>query len=146
MMDLTKKLTLDDFYKQIKQVRKMGGFKLLLGMSSAGTPEFDEDEFKRLEAIVEAMTPEERKVPELLLNYTERMIRVTSASGATVEEVQNLIRQFEEANKMIRDLKGGPTRDDENDSGGSAPVPSPKKPQGPTQSESAEAEPDETEE
>ena len=102
-------LTIDDFFKQIKQVKKMGGFKQILSMIPGfdqGMPEFDENEMKHMEAIIQSMTPEEREYSELLSNPSRRK-RIARGSGATTFEVSQLLKQFDEARHMIRDLRRG---------------------------------------
>ena len=105
-------LTLDDFLKQIQQVKKMGRFadliKMIPGLNQmAGQmdPEKSQDELKYAEAIMSSMTRQEREFPELL-NGSRRQ-RIAHGSGRPIQEVNSLLKQFDEARKMIRMIKKG---------------------------------------
>jgi signal recognition particle subunit SRP54 len=104
-------LTLNDFYKQLQQTKKIGPLKELIKMlpgAAAMQEEFDEEEMKHMEAIIQSMTPEEREYTELLGNPARRK-RIARGSGTTVFEVSQLLKQFDEARRMIRDLRRGDT-------------------------------------
>jgi signal recognition particle subunit SRP54 len=101
-------LTLDDFLKQLQQMKKMGPLSQVLKMipglnQMAG--EVDDNELKYAEAIMQSMTPQEREYPELL-NASRRQ-RIARGSGRPVHEVNSLLKQFDEARKMIRMMKKG---------------------------------------
>jgi len=111
--DLERKLradafTLEDFLVQLRQVRKLGPLedivKLLPGMPMRGMPRggVDQRELVKAEAIINSMTPEERRRPEIL--DAGRRRRVARGSGTQVQEVNRLLRQYEEARKMFRQL------------------------------------------
>lgn len=100
----------DDFQSQLKQLKKMGSLKDLLGMiPGAGKAlknvEIDDDAFKGIEAMIGSMTPEERANPQLM--STSRKKRIAKGSGSTVQEVNQFMKQFEEMRKMMKNLTGG---------------------------------------
>ncbi|MFN3485681.1 MAG: signal recognition particle protein, partial [Planctomycetota bacterium] len=101
-------LTLDDFLKQLQQMKKMGPLsqvlKMIPGLNQVAG-EVDENELKYAEAIMQSMTPQEREYPELL-NASRRQ-RIARGSGRPVHEVNSLLKQFEDARKMIRMMKKG---------------------------------------
>ncbi|MFO7616625.1 MAG: signal recognition particle protein [Bacteroidales bacterium] len=97
--------TFDDFLKQIHQVKKMGNIKDLAGMipgmgKALKDVEMDDDSFKSIEAIIQSMTPEERENPTVL-NGSRRK-RIALGSGTTVQEVNQLVKQFDETRKMMK--------------------------------------------
>ena len=95
--------TLDDFLSQMQQIKKMGPLsgilKMLPGMSAIGDIDIPDDAMKKPEAIIRSMTPKERRRPEIL-NASRR--RIAAASGTTVQDVNQLIRQFEEMKKQMK--------------------------------------------
>ena len=101
----------NDFLTQIKQIKKMGNVKDLMGMipgmgKALKNMDFDDDAFKGIEAIIYSMTPEERENPKVLNGSRRR--RVANGSGNDIQEVNRLIKQFEETRKMMRAMsKGG---------------------------------------
>ena len=99
----------DDFLSQIKQVQKMGSMKDLVGMipgaNKISPDEIDEDAFKGIEAIIQSMTPKERSQPKLL-NHSRKK-RIASGSGTKVEDVNRLIKQFEQMQKMMKMVQRG---------------------------------------
>lgn len=104
--------TLEDFKGQLQQMKKMGPLDQLLGMIPGlgrlkGVPEVDqhERELKRMEAIIDSMTVRERRNPDLL--DASRRRRIAAGSGTTVAEVNRLVRQFAEAQKMMKQLMKG---------------------------------------
>jgi len=103
---------LEDFKAQIQQMKKMGGLSTLLdkmpgaGQVQAGDLAQGEQQMRRVEGIINAMTPEERRRPELLKASRKR--RIAAGSGVTVQEVNRLLKQFEQAQKMMKSIgKGG---------------------------------------
>jgi len=103
----------DDFLAQIKQVQKMGSMKDLVGMipgaNKISPDEIDEDAFKGIEAIIQSMTPKERSQPKLL--NQSRKKRIALGSGSNVEDVNRLIKQFEQMQKMMKMVqKGGASK------------------------------------
>jgi signal recognition particle subunit SRP54 len=104
--------TLEDFLKQMQQLRKAGNFKQMLGMLPGGKgmrqaiDSFDERELVRTEAIIQSMTPQERKQSKLLNG--SRRLRIARGAGVTVTEVNQLVARFEQAAKMMKTVaKGG---------------------------------------
>ena len=101
----------NDFLSQIQQIKKMGNIKdlayIIPGVGKAlKDVDIDDDAFKGVEAIIYSMTPEERENPELI-NGSRRK-RIASGSGTTIQDVNRLLKQFEESKKMMRMLsKGG---------------------------------------
>lgn len=108
----TDTFTLDDFLKQMQQLKNMGSIKGMLGMlpGARGMREqldnFDESEITRTEAIIQSMTLQERHTPKLLNG--SRRLRIAKGSGTTVTEVNQLVQRFEQAAKMMKTVaKGG---------------------------------------
>lgn len=104
--------TLDDFLKQIKQIRRMGSLTSILKMipGVAGNKQLrglnvDERELDRIQAMITSMTPEERLRPEIIKG--SRRKRIASGSGTTVQAVSRLVKQFEEMKKLMKALKKG---------------------------------------
>jgi signal recognition particle subunit SRP54 len=100
----------DDFLTQIQQIKKMGSMKDLLGMipgvgKALKGIDIDDDAFKYVEAMIHSMTPLERAQPQKIdLN---RKKRIAKGSGRTVEEVNALMKQFEQMSKMMKMMQGG---------------------------------------
>ncbi len=104
---------LDDFYKQIQQIKKMGNIKDLMSMipgmgKAIKEVDIDDDAFKSVEAIILSMTPEERKHPEII--NASRKKRIANGSGTSVTEVNKLLTQFNEAKKMMKMVATGGVR------------------------------------
>jgi signal recognition particle subunit SRP54 len=104
--------TLEDFLSQLKQVRQMGPLGNLLGMvpGFAGAKELrgmkvDEKEIDRLEAIILAMTPEERRRPDIIKG--SRRLRIAKGSGTNVQAVNQLVKQFGQMKKVMRQIGQG---------------------------------------
>lgn len=99
----------NDFLKQIHQIKKMGNIKdlagMIPGMSKIKDADIDEDAFKSIEAIIGSMTPAEREDPKLMNGSRKR--RIANGSGNSIEEVNRLIKQFEETSKMMRMVTTG---------------------------------------
>jgi signal recognition particle subunit SRP54 len=100
----------DDFLSQIKQIKKMGNVKDLMGMipgvgKAIKNMDIDDDAFKGIEAIICSMTPEERNDPKIL-NGSRRK-RIAVGSGTDIQEVNQLIKQFGETQKMMKMMSGG---------------------------------------
>ncbi len=107
----TSTFTLEDFLKQMQQLRNMGSLKKMIGMlpGARGMREqlenFDERDIVRTEAIIQSMTPAERRNPKIL-NGSRRM-RIARGSGMTVTDVNQLVSRFEQAAKMMRTVARG---------------------------------------
>ena len=105
-------LTLEDFLDQMQSMKKMGGIKSMLEMlpgMSGKDIDVDENAMKKPEAIIRSMTPKERRNPSVL--NASRRKRIAAGSGTTVQDVNQLIRQFENAKEMMKrmtsQMKGG---------------------------------------
>lgn len=102
---------LEDFLSQLKQIKKLGPLenmlKLLPGARKMGLNNISIDPkiMARIEAIILSMTPEERRNPDIL--KASRKIRIAKGSGTSVEEVNRLLKQFEEMKKMMRSFANG---------------------------------------
>ena len=95
----------DDFLNQIQQIKKMGNMKDLLGMipgvgKALKDVDIKDDAFKHIEAIIQSMTPEERTNPQIL--NASRKQRIANGSGRNIQEVNRLIKQFDDMRKMMR--------------------------------------------
>lgn len=100
----------NDFIAQIQQIKKMGNLKDLASMipgvgKQIKDLDIDDDAFKGIEAIIHSMTPKERSNPEIL-NGSRRQ-RIAAGSGTTVQEVNKLLKQFDETRKMMRMMTTG---------------------------------------
>ncbi len=100
----------DDFLKQIQQVKKMGNMKDLMGMiPGAGKMmkniDIDDDAFKHIEAIIHSMTPSERTNPASI--NASRKKRIGKGSGTSVQQVNQLLKQFNQMSKMMKMMQGG---------------------------------------
>lgn len=100
----------DDFLTQIQQVKKMGNMKDLVGMiPGAGKAlkdvEIEDDAFKHIEAIIHSMTPKERSRPAII--DMKRKTRIAKGSGRKLEDVNQLMKQFEQMSKMMKMMQGG---------------------------------------
>tara|TARA_R110002124_G_scaffold131910_2_gene294406 strand:+ start:41899 stop:43227 length:1329 start_codon:yes stop_codon:yes gene_type:complete len=100
----------DDFLKQIQQVKKMGSMKDLVGMiPGAGKAmkdvDIDDDAFKHIEAIIHSMTPGERTVPSTI--NASRKKRIAKGSGTSVQQINQLLKQFDQMSKMMKMMQGG---------------------------------------
>lgn len=103
----------EDFLDQIQQIKKMGNVKDLLGMipgmgKAMKNIDIDDDAFKHVEAMIKSMTPAERNDPSIIDG--NRRKRIAAGSGRTVNDVNKLLKQFEETRKMMRMMTGGKNR------------------------------------
>ena len=102
--------TLDDFLEQLRQLKKMGNLEQLMAMvpgMKAGAlkdANVDEKQMAKIEAMILSMTPEERRRPEILNGSRRR--RISQGSGTTVEDLNKLIKQFEQMKKMMKQFSG----------------------------------------
>ena len=100
----------DDFLNQIQQIKKMGSMKDLVGMiPGAGKAmkdvDIDDDAFKGIEAIIHSMTPNERSTPTTI--NSSRKKRIAKGSGTSIQEVNQLMKQFNQMSKMMKMMQGG---------------------------------------
>jgi signal recognition particle subunit SRP54 len=103
---------LEDFLKQFQQVRKMGSLSQILdlvpglgGLAQNVSPEVTDRQFKRIEAMILSMTPEERRNPRII--NSSRRKRIARGSGTTVQEVNALLKQFRQMQRMMKQLGKG---------------------------------------
>ena len=108
---LNAEFTLEDFYEQLQGVKKMGSMQDLLGMIPGfGTNKalknatIDESQMKRTEAIIQSMTPEERRNQSILNGSRKK--RIAAGSGTSVQEINKLLKQFEQTKKMMKQFGG----------------------------------------
>ena len=104
------KFDFNDYYSQIQQIKKMGNMKDLAGMipgvgKQLKDIDIPDDAFKRIEAIIQSMTPKERANPDLL--NKSRRNRIAKGSGTDIQEVNRFIKQFDQTRKMMRMVTGG---------------------------------------
>ncbi len=102
---MSNRLTLEDFLEQMQSMKKMGGLKSMLNMlpgMSGKDIDIDDNAMKKPEAIIRSMTPAERRDPSLL--NASRRKRIAAGSGTTVQDVNQLIRQFEQAQQMMKQM------------------------------------------
>ncbi len=103
--------TLEDYLEQFRQIKKMGNMDQLLGMvpgvnsSALKDAKIDEKAIARTEAIILSMTPRERRKPEIINPSRKR--RIAAGSGTTVEDVNRLLKQFDQTNKMMKQFTSG---------------------------------------
>jgi len=100
----------DDFLNQLHQIKKMGSMKDLMAMiPGAGKMlkdvDIDDDAFKHVEAIIYSMTPEERSTPTVI--NASRKKRIAKGSGTSVQQVNQLLKQFNQMGKMMKMMQGG---------------------------------------
>ena len=102
--------TLEDYLEQMQQMKKMGSMESILKMlpgvgAKLKDVQIDENAMKKPEAIIRSMTPQERRHPEIL--NASRRRRIAAGSGTTVQDVNQMIRQFETAKQMMKQMMGG---------------------------------------
>ncbi len=99
----------DDFLSQIQQIKKMGNIKDLMGMipgmgKALKGIDVDDDAFKHIEAMINSMTPHERSNPQSI--NASRKKRIGKGSGTSVQEVNQLLKQFNQMGKMMKMMQG----------------------------------------
>lgn len=102
--------TLEDYLEQMQQMKKMGSMESVLRMlpgvgNKLKDIQIDENALKKPEAIIRSMTPDERRNPDIL--NASRRRRIAAGSGTTVQDVNQMIRQFEGAKQMMKQMMGG---------------------------------------
>ena len=100
----------NDFLAQIEQIKKMGNIKELMGMipgvgKAIKDLDIDDNAFKSVEAIIRSMTPKERANPDII--NTSRRERIARGSGTNIQEVNRLMKQFEQIRKVMKGVAGG---------------------------------------
>ncbi|MBT8235549.1 MAG: signal recognition particle protein [Bacteroidia bacterium] len=104
------KFGLDDFLSQIQQIKKMGNMKDLMGMipgmgKAMKGMDIEDDAFKHVEAMIHSMTPDERANPSTL--NASRKKRIAKGSGRSIQELNQLLKQFNQMSKMMKMMQGG---------------------------------------
>ncbi|WP_304236825.1 signal recognition particle protein [Jiulongibacter sediminis] len=99
------KFDLNDFLSQLQQIKKMGNVKDLMGMipgmgKAIKDIDIDNDSFKPIEAVIQSMTPGERENPDIING--PRRKRIANGSGTSIQQVNNLLKQFEQMRKMMK--------------------------------------------
>jgi signal recognition particle subunit SRP54 len=102
--------TLEDFLEQFQAMKSMGPLKDILAMlpgsgSLLREVDVDDRDLKRVEAIIQSMTPEERRTPKIIGGSRKR--RIASGSGASPQDVNRVLKQFADAQKMMKTFAGG---------------------------------------
>ena len=103
------KFGFDDFLNQINQIKKMGNLKdtvsMIPGMSQIKDVDIDNDSFKHIEALIQSMTPKERSNPKIIDNNRKK--RIAKGAGRDVQEINALLKQFEQMSKMMKMVQSG---------------------------------------
>ena len=103
------KFGFDDFLNQINQVKKMGNLKdtlsMIPGANSIKDLDIDNDSFKHIEALIRSMTPKERSTPKIIDHSRKK--RIARGAGRDVQEINSLIKQFEQMSKMMKMVQSG---------------------------------------
>ena len=103
------KFGFDDFLKQINQIKKMGNLKdtvsMIPGMSQMKDVNIDNDSFKHIEALIQSMTPKERTNPKIIDHNRKK--RIAKGAGRDVNEINALLKQFEQMSKMMKMVQSG---------------------------------------
>ena len=104
------KFDMNDLLAQFAQMKKMGGVSAMLSMMPGGNrlnPEdLDEKQFVHIEAIIQSMTPQEREKPSII--NPKRKRRIAAGSGTSVEEVNRLLRMYEQMQKVMKQVRRNP--------------------------------------
>ncbi|MGN1104018.1 MAG: signal recognition particle protein [Candidatus Coproplasma sp.] len=105
--------TLEDYLTQFENMKKMGGAQALISMmpglsGKVKDGDIDESKFDRIKAIILSMTPQERRDPAII--NANRKKRIAAGSGTSVQEVNQLLKQFEQTKQLMKQLKGGKRR------------------------------------
>ena len=106
------KFDFDDFISQIEQIKKMGDIKSLLNMipglgKAMKDIDIDNSAFSKIECMIQSMTKEERKNPELVLKTTSRKKRIAAGSGKKIEEINMFLKQFDQMRQMMHQFSTG---------------------------------------
>ena len=103
------KFGFDDFLNQINQIKKMGNLKdtvsMIPGMSQMKDVNIDNDSFKHIEALIQSMTPKERTNPKIIDHNRKK--RIAKGAGRDVQEINALLKQFEQMSKMMKMVQSG---------------------------------------
>ena len=105
------KFGFDDFLNQINQIKKMGNIKdtvsMIPGMGQMKDVDIDNDSFKHIEALIQSMTPKERSNPKIIDHNRKK--RIAKGAGRDIQEINSLLKQFEQMSKMMKMVQSGGT-------------------------------------
>ncbi len=103
------KFGFDDFLNQINQIKKMGNLKdtvsMIPGMSQMKDVDIDNDSFKHIEALIQSMTPKERSNPKIIDHNRKK--RIAKGAGREIQEINALLKQFDQMSKMMKMVQSG---------------------------------------
>ena len=103
------KFGFDDFLNQINQIKKMGNIKdtvsMIPGMGQMKDVDIDNDSFKHIEALIQSMTPKERSNPKIIDHNRKK--RIAKGAGRNIQEINSLLKQFEQMSKMMKMVQSG---------------------------------------
>ena len=103
------KFGFDDFLNQINQIKKMGNIKdtvsMIPGMGQMKDVDIDNDSFKHIEALIQSMTPNERSNPKIIDHNRKK--RIAKGAGRDIQEINSLLKQFEQMSKMMKMVQSG---------------------------------------
>jgi len=103
------KFGFDDFLNQINQIKKMGNIKdtvsMIPGMGKMKDVDIDNDSFKHIEALIQSMTPKERSNPKIIDHNRKK--RIAKGAGRDIQEINSLLKQFEQMSKMMKMVQSG---------------------------------------
>ena len=103
------KFGFDDFLNQINQIKKMGNIKdtvsMIPGMGQMKDVDIDNDSFKHIEALIQSMTPKERSNPKIIDHNRKK--RIAKGAGRDIQEINSLLKQFEQMSKMMKMVQSG---------------------------------------
>jgi signal recognition particle subunit SRP54 len=106
------KFDFNDFMSQMEQIKKMGDIKTLMNMIPGAAKalkdvDISNADFKKVECIIQSMTPQERENPDLVLSNTKRKTRIARGSGKKIEEINMFTKQFDQMRKMMHQVSTG---------------------------------------
>lgn len=106
------KFDFNDFMSQLEQIKKMGDIKTLMNMIPGAAKalkdvDISNDDFKKVECIIQSMTPQERANPDVVLTNTKRKARIAKGSGKKIEDINAFTKQFDQMRKMMHQMSTG---------------------------------------
>ncbi len=106
------KFDFNDFMSQLEQIKKMGDIKTLMNMIPGAAKalkdvDISNDDFRKVECIIQSMTPQERANPDMVLTHTKRKARIAKGSGKKIEDINAFTKQFDQMRKMMHQMSTG---------------------------------------
>ena len=106
------KFDFNDFMSQLEQIKKMGDIKTLMNMipgvaKALKDVDISNDDFRKVECIIQSMTPQERANPDMVLTHTKRKARIAKGSGKKIEDINAFTKQFDQMRKMMHQMSTG---------------------------------------